>query len=261
MTEPASIAAAAEPGRLERAGGHTIAYHATPGKRPGVVFLGGFMSDMTGTKAMALEDHCRDRGLVYLRFDYLGHGQSSGAFTDGTIGRWAADAIAVIDELTTGPQVLVGSSMGGWIMLLAALARPERVVGLLGLAAAPDFTEELIRQGLDDGQRAALRDHGVVTMPSDYDDTPYPITRALIEEGRDHLLLGGPIALGCPVRLLQGMADRDVPWKTALTLAEKLAGDDVEVTLIKGGDHRLSEPQDLARLGRTLDALIERIGA
>ena len=255
-----------EPGAIDRPGGHRLAYHATAGRAtsadtPGVIFLGGFMSDMTGTKAMALEDHCRDRGLAFLRFDYLGHGQSSGAFTDGTIGRWADDAVAVIDELSTGPQVLVGSSMGGWIMLLAALARPERVVGLLGLAAAPDFTEELIRQGLDDGQRAALLEDGVITMPSDYDDTPYPITRTLIEEGRDHLLLGGPIALSCPVRLLQGMADRDVPWRTALTLAEKLAGDDVEVTLIKGGDHRLSEPQDLMRLGRTLDALIERIGA
>ena len=254
-----------EPGAIDRPGGHRLAYHATAGHAtfpdaPGVIFLGGFMSDMTGTKAMALEDHCRERGLAYLRFDYLGHGQSSGAFTDGTIGRWADDAIAVIDELTAGPQVLVGSSMGGWIMLLAALARPGRVVGLLGLAAAPDFTEALIWRDLDEDMRAALLDEGVINMPSDYDDTPYPITRALIEEGRDHLLLGGPIALGCPVRLLQGMADRDVPWKTALTLAEKLAGDDVEVTLIKGGDHRLSEPPDLARLGRTLDALIERIG-
>ena len=253
-----------EPGAIDRPGGHRLAYHATAGHAtspgaPGVIFLGGFMSDMTGTKAMALEDHCRERGLAYLRFDYLGHGQSSGAFTDGTIGRWADDAIAVIDELTAGPQVLVGSSMGGWIMLLAALARPGRVVGLLGLAAAPDFTEALIWRDLDEDMRAALLDEGVITMPSDYDDTPYPITRALIEEGRDHLLLGGPIALGCPVRLLQGMADRDVPWKTALTLAEKLAGDDVEVTLIKSGDHRLSEPPDLARLGRTLDALIERI--
>ena len=150
--------------------------------------------------------------------------------------------------------------MGGWIMLLAALARPERVVGLVGLAAAPDFTEDLIWQGFDDDQRAILLDQGVIDMPSDYDDTPYPITRALIEEGRDHLLLGGPIGLSCPVRLLQGMADQDVPWRTALRLAEKLAGDDVEVTLIKGGGHRLSEPDDLARLGSTLDSLMMRIG-
>ena len=255
-----------EPGAIDRPGGHRLAYHATAGHAtspgiPGVIFLGGFMSDMTGTKAMALDAHCRARGYGFLRFDYLGHGQSSGAFTDGTIGRWAADAIAAIDELTTGPQVLVGSSMGGWIMLLAALARPQRVVGLIGLAAAPDFTEALIWQGLDDKARAALLDDGVINMPSDYDDTPYPITRTLIEEGRDHLLMGGPIALDCPVRLLQGMEDRDVPWRTALNLAERLAGDDVEVTLIKGGDHRLSEPPDLARLGRALDALIEKIGA
>ena len=249
-----------EPGAIKRPGGHSLAYHASPGNAPGVIFLGGFMSDMTGTKALAFEDHCRARGRAFIRFDYLGHGQSSGAFTDGTIGRWADDAIAVIDALTEGPQVLVGSSMGGWIMLLAALARPTRVAGLMGIAAAPDFTEELISHGLDDGQRSVLMDEGVINLASDYGDAPYPITRTLIEEARDHLLLGGPIALTCPVRLLQGMADRDVPWRTALTLADRLAGDDVEVTLIKRGDHRLSEPHHLERLCRTLDALIEGIG-
>lgn len=250
------------PGAIDRPGGHRLAYHATPGHAtsgtaPGVVFLGGFLSDMTGTKAMALEEHCRERGLAYLRFDYLGHGQSSGAFADGTIGRWAEDAIAALDELTQGPQILVGSSMGGWIMLLCALARKQRVAGLIGIAAAPDFTEELIRRGLDDDQRATLLRDGVVNLASDYGDAPLPITRTLIEEAGDHLLLGGPIALACPVRLLHGMADEDVPWRTALTLADRLAGDDVEVTLIKGGDHRLSEPHDLDRLRRTLDALIE----
>ncbi len=250
------------PGAIDRPGGHRLAYHATPGHAtsgtaPGVVFLGGFFSDMTGTKAMALEDHCRARGLAYLRFDYFGHGQSSGAFADGTIGRWADDAIAALDELTQGPQILVGSSMGGWIMLLCALARPARVAGLIGIAAAPDFTEELILSGLDDAQRATLNNDGVINLASDYGEAPYPITRTLIEEARDHLLLGGPIALSCPVRLLQGMADEDVPWRTAPTLADRLAGDDVEVTLIKGGDHRLSEPHDLDRLRHTLDALIE----
>ena len=255
-----------EPGAIDRPGGHTLAYHATPGPAttsgaaPGVVFLGGFMSDMTGTKAMALEDHCRARGLSFLRFDYLGHGQSSGAFVDGTIGRWADDAIAAIDNLTEGPQVLVGSSMGGWIMLLAALARPARIAGLLGIAAAPDFTEDLIRHGLDQGQRATLMDEGVLNLASDDGEAPYAITRSLIEEARDHLLLGGPIALACPVRLLQGMADRDVPWRSALNLTDKLAGNDVEVTLIKGGDHRLSEARDLERLCRALDGLIEEIG-
>jgi pimeloyl-ACP methyl ester carboxylesterase len=248
-----------EPDAIDRPDNHRLAYHFTAGASPGVVFLGGFLSDMTGTKAMALEDHCRRRGRAYLRFDYLGHGQSSGAFEDGTIGRWADDAIAAIDQLTEGPQVLVGSSMGGWIMLLAALARTNRVAGLVGIAAAPDFTETLIWQGLDADRRGILRDKGVIDMASDDDEAPYPVTLGLIEEARDHLLLGGPIALDCPVRLIQGMADRDVPWQTALTLAERLTGDDVEVTLVKGGDHRLSEPRDLARLGRTLDALIEQM--
>lgn len=246
-----------EPGAIDRPGGHSLAYHVTSGAAPGVVFLGGFMSDMTGAKAMALEDHCRARGQAFLRFDYLGHGQSSGAFEEGAIGRWAEDAIAAIDELTEGPQVLVGSSMGGWIMLLAACARPARVAGLLGIAAAPDFTEELIWRGFDDDQRATLHREGVINMPSDYGEAPYPITLNLIEEGRDHLLLGAPIAIDCPVRLLQGMKDQDVPWRTALSLAEKLTSEDVEVTLIKGGDHRQSEAPDLARLMRTLDALIE----
>ena len=253
------------PGAIDRPGGHSVAYHATAGDvtggaAPGVIFLGGFMSDMTGTKALALEGYCRARGRAFLRFDYLGHGQSSGAFTEGTIGRWAADAIAVIDQLTEGPQVLVGSSMGGWIMLLCALARPGRVAGLLGIAAAPDFTEELIWRDLDDAARGELTRRGVIELACDYGDTPYAITRGLIEEGRDHLLLGGPIGLTCPVRLLHGMADGDVPWRTALRLADRLAGDDVEVTLIKGGDHRQSEPRDLERLRRTLDGLIERIG-
>ncbi len=254
-----------EPGAIDRPGGHSLAYHATPGQdisgaAPGVIFLGGFMSDMTGTKAMALEDHCRARGLAYLRFDYLGHGQSSGGFADGTIGRWTDDAVAALDELTEGPQILVGSSMGGWIMLLAACARPHRVAGLLGIAAAPDFTEELIWSGLDDDMRAKLNDDGVIDLACEYDEAPYPITRTLIEEARDHLLLDGSIEIACPVRLLHGMADRDVSWRTALTLADRLTSDDVEVTLIKRGDHRLSEPHDLDRLRRTLDGLIEGRG-
>ncbi len=249
MTDQASIAAHR---RLERPGGHTIAYHATPGKSPGVVFLGGFASDMTGTKATALEEHCRGEGRAYVRFDYLGHGASSGKFAQGTIGRWADDAVAVIDAATQGPQVLVGSSMGGWIMLLAALARPERVCGLVGVAAAPDFTEDLVWNTFDAAQRQALMRDGVVDLPSDYSGEPYPITRALIEDGREHLLLHGPIPVACPVRLIQGMNDADVPWETAFRIAEKLISDDVEVTLVKSGDHRLSEPDDLARLCRTL---------
>jgi pimeloyl-ACP methyl ester carboxylesterase len=211
---------------------------------------------------MALEAHCQAQGRAFLRFDYLGHGASSGGFADGTIGRWADDALAAIDRLTEGPQVLVGSSMGGWIMLLTALARRGRVCGLVGIAAAPDFTEDIISNIFDDDQRQALADHGVVDLPSDYDGgKPYPITRALIEDGRGHLLLRDRIALDCPVRLIQGLDDRDVPWRTALAVADKLAGDDVEVILVKGGDHRLSQPADLDRLTRTLDRLIDRIAA
>ena len=258
MTDPASN----DPGFIDRPGDHRVAYHVTPGKSPGVVFLGGFMSDMTGTKAMALEAHCRARGQAFLRFDYLGHGQSSGAFADGTIGRWADDAMAAIDQLTEGPQILVGSSMGGWIMLLTALARPQRVCGLIGIAAAPDFTKDIMWNMFDDGQHKTLMADGAVAIPSDYGDgEPYIISRALIEDGRENLLLKGDIVIDCPVRLLQGMKDADVPWRTALAVADKLTGTDVEVTLVKDGDHRLSEPTDLARLGTTLDRLIEDVSS
>ena len=257
MTDPASN----DPGFIDRPGGHRVAYHVTPGKSPGVVFLGGFMSDMTGTKAMALEAHCRARGQAFLRFDYLGHGQSSGSFADGTIGRWADDAMAAIDQLTEGPQILVGSSMGGWTMLLAALARPQRVCGLIGIAAAPDFTEDIMWRMFDDDQRKTLMADGAASIPSNYGaGEPYIISRALIEDGRENLLLKDDIAIDCPVRLLQGMKDADVPWRTALAVADKLTGDDVEVVLVKDGDHRLSEPQDLARLGVVLDRLIEQVG-
>ncbi len=240
------------PRRLVRPDGDTIAYRAAHGKRPGVVFLGGFMSDMSGTKAVALDGFCRAEGRAYARFDYLGHGASSGAFVDGTIGRWAADAIAVIDAATEGPQVLVGSSMGGWLMLLAALARPERVCGLVGVAAAPDFTEDLVWAGFEPSQRETLMRDGIVELPSDYGDDPTPITRALIEDGREHLLLRAPIALTCPVRLIHGMVDDDVPWRTSIALAEKLESTDVEVSLVKGGGHRLSDPPDLDRLWRAV---------
>jgi len=252
------------PAMLTRPDGATLAYHATaaadPG-RPGVMFCGGFKSDMGGTKATALEAYAQGQGLAFVRFDYLGHGASSGAFTDGTIGRWAEDAIAILDEATEGPQVLVGSSMGGWIMLLAALARPERIAGLVGIAPAPDFTEDLLWGEFDAEVRATLERDGVYRQPSAYDESPYPITLRLIEEGRRHLLLRGPIPLACPVRVHQGMQDDSVPWRTALRLAERLEATDVEVTLVKDGDHRLSEPHDLARLFDTLGRLIDRLAA
>ncbi len=249
----------AEPQHLGRPDGHSIAYHVLAGKSPGVVFLGGLMSDMTGTKATALEDHCRAAGRAYLRFDYLGHGASSGAFTDGTIGRWTEDALAVLDGITQGPQVLVGSSLGGWLMLRVTLDRPERVAGLVGIAAAPDFTEAMAAD-LDEDERARLARDGVIERPSDYSEERYRIARALIEDGRDHLVMGGPIDIDCPVRLLHGMRDDAVPWQTAPAIAERLSSADVVVTLVKDGDHRLSRPADLARLMRTVDKLCALAG-
>jgi pimeloyl-ACP methyl ester carboxylesterase len=246
------------PETLARQGGATIAYHRLAGRAPGIVFLGGFRSDMTGTKALYLQDYCHGKGRAYLRFDHFGHGASSGDADRGTIGRWAEDATAVLDSLTLGPQILVGSSMGGWIMLLAALARRERVHALVGIAAAPDFTEDLLWPRLDPAQRAEIMTKGATTLPSEYDPAGYTYRRELLEEGRGHLLLRAPIALDCPLRLLHGLRDASVPWQTSLRLAERLAGRDVAITLVKDGDHRLSAPADLARLAATLDELVER---
>ena len=243
-------------GSLARPDGAAIAYHRLKGTAPGIVFLGGFRSAMTGTKALFLEDYCRQRGCAYLRFDYFGHGLSSGDFADGTIGRWREDAIAAIDSLTEGPQILVGSSMGGWIMLLAALARPRRVAALVGIAAAPDFTEELLWPRLTPEQRREIEETGRVVLPSDYDPAGYLYTHALIDDGREHLLLGAPIPLDIPVRLLHGLADASVPWQLSLRLAERLRSRDTVVTLVSDGDHRLSSEPDLARLAQTLDALL-----
>jgi pimeloyl-ACP methyl ester carboxylesterase len=245
--------------RLTRPNGSAIAYHKTPGSAPGIVFLGGFMSDMTGTKALSLEGLARQRGQAFLRFDYQGHGASSGRFEDGTIGSWTADAVAALDQLTDGPQVLAGSSMGGWIMLLAALARPQRVAGLLGIAAAPDFTEDLMWNAYPPEVRETLRREGVYRELSDYGDGPYTITMRLIDEGRGHLLLRAPIPIARPVRLIHGMADPDVPWQTSVRLAEQLQSADVELALVKSGGHRLSEPEDLDRLCKTLEDLIDRL--
>ncbi len=243
------------PQELALEDGSIIAYHKDEGKTPGVIFLGGFMSDMTGTKATALEAHCRAHGRAFIRFDYRGHGQSSGEFRDGTIGGWRDDAVAVLDTVADGPQVLVGSSMGGWIALLTALVRPERVVGLIGIAAAPDFTRDLMWEGYSEDQQRTLETRGFIEEPSDYGDDPYVITYRLIEEGRDHILLDHPVPLTCPVRLLQGMQDPDVPWRTALRLADRLESEDVTVTLVKTGDHRLSEPADIGRLYAAVDDL------
>lgn len=249
------------PQTITREDGATIAYHHTPVQSPdkptGVIFCGGFKSDMEGTKALALEEWCRAEGRSFLRFDYTGHGQSSGTFEDGTIGQWAADALYALDHLTEGPQVLVGSSMGGWIMLLVARVRAERLRGLVGLAAAPDFTEDLMWNELNDEQRAEMERDGQVALPSDYDpNEPYIITKALIEDGKDHLLLREPLNIQMPVRLIQGMQDMDVPWQTALKIQDALVTEDVEIQFVKNGDHRLSETADLNRLTRTLDNLL-----
>ncbi len=248
---------------LKLPGGARIAYEKIRGKSPGVMFMGGFASDMSGTKAAALAAHFEEAGRAFVRFDYAGHGESSGKFKEGTIGSWAGDAVAVLDGVAEGPQVLVGSSMGGWIMLLAALARPERVAGLVGVAAAPDFTEDLIWDRLSPEAKKEIEERGVWMRPWEYDEGEgeggIPITRGLIEEGREHLLLRAPIPIRCPVRLLHGLEDEDVPWQVARKLIEMLESGDAALTLVKGGGHRLSEPADLRRLIGVVEALCEDI--
>jgi len=236
--------------------GARIACRRRTGNLPGVMFCGGFRSDMTGTKAAALDAWAEVAGRLFVRFDYRGHGESSGEFTDGTIGLWRDDALLVLDRASNGPVVLAGSSMGAWIALLVALARPERVHGLVLVAPAIDFTETLIRDRLPDDARATLERDGVWLRPSEYSDEPDRITHRLIEEGRQHLLLGGPIPFRGPVRILHGLADETVPWEYGLRTAGALASEDVTVTLVKDGDHRLSDPKDLARLTSALDEVI-----
>ncbi len=243
------------PSYLTTPAGCRIAYHRTPGAGPGIVFLGGFKSDMEGTKARWLEDWARDAGRAFLRLDYSGHGESSGAFTEGAIGDWTADARAVIDTVTSGPQILVGSSMGGWIALLLARDSPDRIAGLVTVAAAPDFTEDAIWAGFDADQRAALLSDGQVALPSDYGD-PYIITRRLIDEARDHLVLRAPLDLPFPVRFLQGTADEDVEIQVALRLLEHANGPDMRLTLVKGADHRFSDPDCLALIGAAIADVI-----
>ena len=249
-----------EQGRTDRGDGVELAWARTPGRGPVLVFLPGYMGNMDGTKALEAERFCADHGLACLRLDYSGHGRSGGAFTDGTIGRWTADALLLLDRLTDGPLVLVGSSMGGWIMLLLALARPGRVAGLLGIAAAPDFTETLMWAAMTPAEREQIMRDGVLPVPSEYGD-PYPVTAALIEEGRQRLLLHAPIPLRCPIRLLHGQLDRDVPWETSMRLAQRLESSDVQVTLVKDGNHRLSRPADMRLLRQALGALLLQDGA
>ncbi|HBK04778.1 MAG TPA: alpha/beta hydrolase [Acetobacteraceae bacterium] len=247
-------------GRLDLGNGTELAWARLEGRGSTVVFLPGFRSDMTGDKATALVACCAELGIGMLRFDYSGHGSSSGEFMDGTIGAWAADALAAIDALTSGPLILVGSSMGGWIALLTALARPDRVAALVGIAAAPDFTQRLMWESMAPSERTTLERDGVLYVPSQYGD-PTPITLKLIQDGANHLVLTGRMPIHCPVRLLHGQADPDVPWELALRIAEQVDTPDVQVTLVKDGDHRLSRPSDLALLRRTVAALLGQDGA
>lgn len=261
MAEATSVAPGASgAGILARGDGASIAYRRLEGQKPGVVFIHGYRSDMEGGKALALEQWCRDHGRAFLRFDMFGHGQSSGKVEDGTVGRWADDAEAAIGQLTDGPLILVGSSLGGWIALLTALRLRDRVAGLVGVAAAPDFTEDLMWGGFTAEQKRQLIEQGHVVQENCYEpDKPWIIPRRLIEDGRNHLLLRDAINLYCPVRLIQGQQDNDVPWKTALRIADCLASDDVEITLVKDGDHRLSRDQDLARLVGVVARLAEQV--
>ena len=237
--------------------GARLAWRKIAGQGPTLVWLGGFRSQMSGTKAQALADWAMRVGRSFIRFDYFGHGQSSGDFRDGTISRWRRDALAVMDAETEGPLVLIGSSMGGWLACLAALARPHRVRSLVLIAPAADFTSALLTPSVPAEGRTALARDGVWMQPSAYDPAGYPITRQLLEDGATWSLLPGPVALDLPVRILQGAQDSEVPWRHALTLAESLRSDDIIFTLIKDGDHRLSRPQDIARLITVLEEVAE----
>ena len=232
-----------------------LAWRAVAGTGPTVVWLGGFRSDMAGTKAQALANWAHRKGRSFLRFDYLGHGESTGDFAKGTIGRWRGDALAAVGRLTEGPLVLVGSSMGGWITCLVAPQLKDRLAGVVLIAPAPDFTDKLMEPGFTQQAREDLARDGVWMRPSDYDPNGYPITQALLDDGRCWSVLPGPVHIDVPVRILQGGEDLDVPWRHALALCEALTSKDVVFTLIKDGDHRLSRPQDLKRLIAAVEEL------
>jgi pimeloyl-ACP methyl ester carboxylesterase len=246
------------PQTLTRPGGTTIAYHVVDGRLPTVIFFGGFRSDMTGTKATSLDAWARRVGQSYVRFDYSGHGQSGGIFTDGTIGLWLDDALAVIDAAARGRVVLIGSSMGGWLSLLAARRLGARVAGWIGIAAAPDFTEKLLLANLSPEDRAELERDGRLVRPSQYSPEPTILTRTLIEEGRAHLVLDAPLRLDCPVHLLHGMKDPDVPWQLSQRLLNHIEAPDIAFTLTRDGDHRLSTPPDIDRLLAMVEAMCRR---
>lgn len=243
------------PSLFPRADGLSLAYRHSPGEGPTIIFLPGYMSDMEGGKAVALHQWALAQGRAMLRLDYSGNGASEGAFEDGTLAIWRDDALLLMDRLTQGPVILVGSSMGGWLALLIALARPGRVVGLIGIAAAADFTD----WGFDAGDHAIMATEGRIVEDSPYGDRPTITTRAFWESGQALRLLGGPIAIDCPVRLLHGQEDPDVPWQTALAIAALARSSDVQAILIKDGDHRMSRDADIALLIRTVATLAESL--
>lgn len=244
---------------LQRPDGNRLAYVALAGESPAVVFLGGFRSDMTGTKALALDAWARERGQAFLRFDYFAHGASDGDFAEATVGRWRDDALAAIGQLPAdAPLVLVGSSMGGWIMLSIATALRSRLAGLVGIAIAPDFTQELILPGLSDADRAELHRAGRLLQPSRYSPEPDILTLRLIEEGRAHLVLDKPLAVDCPVHLIHGTADPEVPWQHSQRALAHIEAPEATLTLVKDGDHRMSTPREIERLLATVAGLCDR---
>lgn len=241
------------PALFARPDGLRLAYRQRAGYGPTILFLPGYMSDMEGGKAVALDAWAQRSGRAMLRLDYAGNGASEGRFADGTLAGWRDDVLLLLDALTQGPVVLVGSSMGGWLALLVALARPERVAGVVGIAAAPDFTD----WGFTDADKALLATEGRIEEPTPYGDEPYVTTLAFWQSGQALRLLGDEIAIDCPVRLLQGQRDADVPWQTALKIAERVRSSDVQTWLIKDGDHRLSRDGDIALLIRTVASLLD----
>ena len=238
--------------------GEKIAYKMSGGKGPTLIWCGGLKSDMEGGKATHIHDWAIKEGRSYIRFDYFGHGVSSGAFREGTISRWAADVVQVIDELAKEDVILIGSSMGGWASLLAALERPSQVKGLLLIAPAPDFTQKLTWAEWSEEQRETLARDGIVYVPSDYDE-PYEYSRALMEDGKARQILDAPINFNGPVRILQGAADPVVPWQYSMQIVDVITSDDVDYTLVKDGDHSLSSPNDLIRLVETANALCKTL--
>ncbi|MEZ5690896.1 MAG: alpha/beta hydrolase [Rickettsiales bacterium] len=241
------------PSFIKLANNRKIAYHLSAGKTPCVMFFGGFNSDMNGTKVTSLETFCKEREQMFIRFDYSGHGESDGKFMDGTIGSWKEDALNIIDSIAPDNNIFVGSSMGAWIAMLCAIERKEKLAALIGIASAPDFTENLIWKKLNEEQRERMGIYGVYYAPSCYGEDPYPITMKLIEEGRNHLILDKKIDIDVPVRLLHGMKDSDVPFDTSAKIAHAINSDDINITLIKDGDHRLSQQ-------KYLDILFDKVG-